>query len=130
MAEGADAPEADAFPATAAARTDAGEPETTRAESVADGGSTMPDKSMSACVLRAFHGLSFPQPEGGKVIVTYPIMFSPGGEERPDYGTLTVPKTQTQPRDAAKPSSPLGRHRGLRPDEPGYAPAPPAAKGP
>jgi hypothetical protein len=73
---------------------------------VADGGSAMPDKGVSACVLRAFPGLSFPQPEGGKVIVTYPIMFSPGGEERPDYGTLTVPRTQTQPRDAAKPSSP------------------------
>ena len=28
---------------------------------------------------RAFYGLSFPQPEGGIVTVTYPIMFSPGG---------------------------------------------------
>jgi hypothetical protein len=28
-------------------------------------------------VTRAFYGLSFPQPEGGIVTVTYPITFSP-----------------------------------------------------
>jgi hypothetical protein len=30
------------------------------------------------CVIRAYYGLSFPQPEGGIVTVVYPIMFSPG----------------------------------------------------
>ena len=45
---------------------------------VANGGSSMTDPSVTACVLRAFYGLSFPQPEGGIVTVTYPIRFSPG----------------------------------------------------
>jgi hypothetical protein len=45
--------------------------------SAADGGSSMPDPAVSACVVRAFSGVSFPQPEGGIVTVTYPIRFSP-----------------------------------------------------
>lgn len=44
----------------------------------ADGGSEMPDRSVVSCVVRSFSGLSFPQPEGGIVTVSYPIMFSPG----------------------------------------------------
>ena len=43
----------------------------------ADGGSTMADPTVVSCVARAFSGLSFPQPEGGIVTVTYPIAFSP-----------------------------------------------------
>ena len=40
---------------------------------------SMPDKAVSSCVQRAFTGLLFPEPEGGgKVIVTYPILFAPG----------------------------------------------------
>ena len=46
---------------------------------VSNGGSDMPDTGVVSCVVRAFYGLSFPQPEGGIVTVTYPIMFSPGG---------------------------------------------------
>jgi hypothetical protein len=46
--------------------------------SVADGGSDLPDPAVTACVVRAFYGLSFPQPESGVVRVTYPIVFSPG----------------------------------------------------
>jgi len=45
--------------------------------SVADGGSDVPDRAMVGCVVRAFYGLSFPQPEGGVVNVAYPIVFSP-----------------------------------------------------
>lgn len=45
---------------------------------VANAGSTVPDESVVACVQRAFHGISFPQPEGATVSVVYPIMFSPG----------------------------------------------------
>lgn len=45
--------------------------------SVADGGSSMPDPAVVSCVVRAFYTLSFPQPEGGIVTVTYPIVFSP-----------------------------------------------------
>jgi hypothetical protein len=44
---------------------------------VANGGSSMPDAAVTSCVIRAFYGLSFPQPEGGIVTVTYPIAFSP-----------------------------------------------------
>ena len=46
---------------------------------VGNGGSDLPDGGVVSCVVRAFYGLSFPQPEGGIVTVVYPIMFSPGG---------------------------------------------------
>jgi hypothetical protein len=36
------------------------------------------DSEVVSCVIRAFYGLSFPQPEGGTVAVVYPLMFSPG----------------------------------------------------
>ncbi|MFZ5892653.1 MAG: AgmX/PglI C-terminal domain-containing protein [Myxococcota bacterium] len=45
---------------------------------VANGGSDLPDASVVSCVLSAFYGLSFPQPENGIVTVTYPMMLSPG----------------------------------------------------
>lgn len=41
-------------------------------------GSDLPDAGAVACVVAAFNGLSFPQPEGGKVTVVYPILFAPG----------------------------------------------------
>jgi hypothetical protein len=46
--------------------------------SSANGGSDFTDPAVVSCVVRAFYGLSFPQPEGGIVTVTYPIVFSPG----------------------------------------------------
>ena len=45
---------------------------------VANGGSDLPDNGVVQCVIRAYYGLSFPQPEGGIVTVVYPIMFAPG----------------------------------------------------
>ena len=42
------------------------------------GGGSLPDSGAVSCVIRSFGGLSFPQPEGGVVKVTYPIAFSPG----------------------------------------------------
>lgn len=45
---------------------------------VANGGSDIADSGVVQCVVRAYYGLSFPQPEGGIVTVVYPIMFSPG----------------------------------------------------
>lgn len=45
---------------------------------VSNGGSDMPDGGVVSCIVRAFYGMSFPQPEGGIVTVVYPIMFSPG----------------------------------------------------
>jgi hypothetical protein len=45
---------------------------------VSNGGSDLPDSGVVNCVVSAFYGLSFPQPEGGLVTVVYPIMFAPG----------------------------------------------------
>ena len=42
------------------------------------GGGDLPDGGVVSCVTRAFYGLSFPQPQGGIVTVSYPIVFSPG----------------------------------------------------
>lgn len=45
----------------------------------ASGGGDIPDGGVISCVASAFYGLSFPQPEGGIVTVSYPIVFTPGG---------------------------------------------------
>jgi hypothetical protein len=45
---------------------------------VQNGGSDLPDSGVVSCVIGAYYGLSFPQPEGGIVTVVYPIMFQPG----------------------------------------------------
>lgn len=47
--------------------------------SVAD--STMDDKEVESCVAKAFYGLQFAQPEGGVIVVTYPIVFSNDPDE-------------------------------------------------
>jgi hypothetical protein len=39
--------------------------------------STLPDTKVVECVVKAFWKLSFPQPEGGIVVVMYPVQFSP-----------------------------------------------------
>jgi type IV secretory pathway VirB10-like protein len=44
-----------------------------------DAGSDHADASVTACVVEAFREIRFPPPEGGTVMVTYPILFSPGG---------------------------------------------------
>jgi hypothetical protein len=44
---------------------------------VANGGSDLPDAGVTTCAIRALYGLSFPQPEGGIVTVSYPVMFAP-----------------------------------------------------
>ncbi len=43
---------------------------------VGNSGSDLPDQNVTQCVIRAFYGLSFPEPEGVIVTVVYPIMFS------------------------------------------------------
>jgi pSer/pThr/pTyr-binding forkhead associated (FHA) protein len=45
---------------------------------VQNGGSDLPDSGVTSCIIGAYYGLSFPQPEGGIVTVSYPIMFQPG----------------------------------------------------
>ncbi|XXY19075.1 AgmX/PglI C-terminal domain-containing protein [Sorangium sp. So ce216] len=44
-----------------------------------DGGSDLPDGVVVSCVVRAFHALSFPAPEGGSVDVVYPLQLAPPG---------------------------------------------------
>ena len=41
-------------------------------------GTTIPDHQVAVCVVTAFYGLEFPEPDGGIVTVVYPIMLSPG----------------------------------------------------
>lgn len=43
----------------------------------ADGGSDLPDAGVVRCVVSAFRGLSFPEPESGVVTVVYPLSFEP-----------------------------------------------------
>ncbi len=45
--------------------------------SASDAGSDLPDATARDCVIRGFKNLSFPQPEGGIVVVTYPLHFAP-----------------------------------------------------
>ncbi|WP_437509423.1 AgmX/PglI C-terminal domain-containing protein [Sorangium sp. So ce1099] len=42
-----------------------------------DGGSDLPDGAVVSCVVRAFHAMSFPAPEGGSVDVVYPLQLAP-----------------------------------------------------
>ncbi|HVH45879.1 MAG TPA: AgmX/PglI C-terminal domain-containing protein [Labilithrix sp.] len=43
-----------------------------------DAGSDIPSQEVVSCVVRSFNNLSFPQPQGGIAMVTYPIILSPG----------------------------------------------------
>ncbi len=45
-----------------------------------DAGSQLPDEAVVNCVVRNFQVLTFPPPEGGKVTVTYPLVFAPQPE--------------------------------------------------
>jgi hypothetical protein len=42
----------------------------------AEAGSDLPNAKVVACVVHAYYGLSFPEPDGGIVTVVYPIVFS------------------------------------------------------
>ncbi|APR84326.1 Hypothetical protein A7982_09675 [Minicystis rosea] len=52
-------------------------------QSAADGGSSLPDSEVVSCVVRSFFGLTFPEPEGGVVSVTYPLLFSNEDQSAP-----------------------------------------------
>jgi hypothetical protein len=45
--------------------------------STSDAGSTLPDASAVACIVRGFNALSYPQPEGGLVTVKFSLVLSP-----------------------------------------------------
>jgi Ca-activated chloride channel family protein len=59
-----------------------------------DGGSDLPDQNVVACTVRGFGNLSFPQPEGGIVVVQYPIIFSPGDDNSPPTPAPMSPPVQ------------------------------------
>ncbi|MFO0759132.1 MAG: VIT domain-containing protein [Byssovorax sp.] len=74
----------------------------------ANGGSDLPDSATVACVVNAFRGLSFPQPEGGRITVVYPLMFSPGdgGGSSSSSPPPALPPTSWAPPPAAPPPPP------------------------
>jgi hypothetical protein len=43
------------------------------------GGGSLPDGGVVSCITQAFYGLTFPQPEGGIVTVSYSLLLTPGG---------------------------------------------------
>ena len=61
------------------------------------GSGDLPDKGVIGCVQKAFYGLTFPQPEGGVVTVSYPLVFSPGAG---------APPASAGPASSAQPSLP------------------------
>ncbi len=65
--------------------------------STADGGSDLPDPEVVACVVRNFAALEFPQPEGGIITVTYPIVFASDGT-RPQVPPPLWPLPRTEIR--------------------------------
>lgn len=58
-----------------------------------DGGSDLPDQAVTACVVRSFANLSFPQPEGGVVTVVYPVIFAPGDGPAPPVASAQASPT-------------------------------------
>lgn len=64
-----------------------------------NGGSNLPDASVIHCVVSSFRALAFPQPEGGTVTVSYPLMFSSDGS-RPAGPYLGPPPPPPPPEVA------------------------------
>ena len=68
-----------------------------------NGGSDLPDTTVVSCIVRAFAGMIFPQPEGGIVTVTYPIQFAP--TDPPASPSAGGSSTSSSPAPAASPSA-------------------------
>lgn len=64
-------------------------------------GGDLRDSAVTACVAAAIAALTFPQPEGGIVTVSYPFMFSPGADPPP---TVRRPQIDV-------PTGPVAVHR-------------------
>jgi hypothetical protein len=84
---------------------------------VGNGGSDLPDASVVSCVLRSFHGLSFPQPESGLVTVVYPIHFAPEGGAPQSNAPAPAPQTNAPapapaPAPPPRPAPPVGPYDG------------------
>lgn len=77
--------------------------------------STLSDQNVVQCVVRAFKSMSFPKPNNGIVMVTYPIHFSPGEKANPTPPPASTPagtaasgaaKTPAAPQTSPAPSTP------------------------
>jgi hypothetical protein len=77
-------------------------------ESVSDAGSDLPDKDVVACAQAVFKRISYPAPEGGKVSVVYPIMFSPGDDAPRVPATTQAP---SKPEGTAPAAGPRAKER-------------------
>lgn len=53
----------------------------------------LPNPAVIACVKRTFASLSFPKPEGGYIVVTYPLVFSPAGADSDEAREPEAPST-------------------------------------
>ncbi|XXX77428.1 AgmX/PglI C-terminal domain-containing protein [Sorangium sp. So ce134] len=72
-----------------------------------DGGSDLPDGAVVSCVIRAFHGLSFPAPEAGSVDVVYPIQLAPPDPAAAPAGAgAPPPEAPIEPEPPASPVEP------------------------
>ncbi|MBL8742329.1 MAG: AgmX/PglI C-terminal domain-containing protein, partial [Myxococcales bacterium] len=49
------------------------------------------DKTFTSCIRAGFSSMSFPEPDGGVVRVTYPLQFTPDGVPAPRSSTATPP---------------------------------------
>ena len=75
--------------------------------SAIDGGSDLPDSGVVSCVIKAFQGLAFPQPEGGGVVVVvYPVIFSPGDDPAAKQPAPAPAPATATPKPASPPPAP------------------------
>ena len=73
---------------------------------VTSAGSDLPNTEVVNCVLKAFSGLSYPAPEGGVVVVVYPIMFEPGDDAAAPKPPAATPAAAPKAPPAPAPKSP------------------------
>jgi hypothetical protein len=69
------------------------------------GSGDLPDPAVRSCIVRAFNGLSFPEPEGGIVTVSYPIVLSPGDGSKPPTDAADAAKGPPAGDAGAEPSA-------------------------
>lgn len=68
--------------------------------------SSLPDQVVVSCVTRAFYSMQFPEPEGGLITVSYPIIFTPGDDaeqDSPSTSETGEPNTQPEPEPQPPP---------------------------
>jgi Ca-activated chloride channel family protein len=83
---------------------------------VATGQSAMGDQAVVSCIANAFYRLTFPQPEGGIVTVSYPIVLTPSdggaGQPPPGQGRVDVQRHVAQQPARRRTTQPARRRRG------------------